>query len=122
MPYDVLKVGDHFTVTDQNSKHYKKTGVVKKINRLKYTVKFDNKQTGKYVDKTSVMKLWPDTEVEDLGTALKNLAITGGTLIARMPLKEGQTEKEKNAQILSSFQKSMKEAIDSYSNAFDNDN
>ena len=68
------------------------------------------------------MKLWADTEVEDLGTALKNLAITGGTLIARMPLKEGQTEKEKNAQILLSFQKSMKEAIDSYSNAFDNDN
>lgn len=76
-----FSVGEKIRVVDSASKHYTKVGTIKKVGRVKLTVKFDNTMGSRFVNIDMAEKIMAVTSQDDVSKVLKNLAVTVGTLI-----------------------------------------
>ena len=115
-----MNVNDRIEVVDEKSKHYGKTGTIVKVGRWRLTIDFDHGK-GKYVEKRAV-RIINQTEDEsdddvELPKVLQNLAITGGTMLGKLPAEHGKTKAQTLRSAIKRYNKVVKMAMNEYVNS-----
>ena len=108
-----FSVGDKIRVVDSASKHYTKIGTVKKVGKVKLTVKFDNTLGARYVYMDMAEKVIAVTSQTDVSNVLKNLAVTVGTLIAGVKV-DGEDQNVTVARLMLQFKVDVGQSINQY--------
>ena len=108
-----FSVGDKIRVVDSASKHYTKVGTVKRVGRVKLTVKFDNTLAARYVNIDMAEKVVAVTSQNDVSKVLKNLAVTVGTLIGGVKV-DGEDQNVTIARLMLQFKVDVGKSCQQY--------